>query len=119
MKSSIGALIALFIVVACDDIIEVTDISNSSVNILAPINGVVLDTTQVNFSWEALKDAEAYQVQVATPNFENAQQIVIDSILERTSLMTNLDYKAYEWRVRGLNSGYKTGYSSQNFSVEK
>lgn len=107
----------LLTILSCDDIIEVPDISNESVTILAPTQGVMIDTTTVNFSWEQLTDAESYQIQIATPNFEAAKQIIRDTILEETSFLSILNANAYEWRVRALNSGFATPYTVVPFSV--
>lgn len=119
MKSFISLLCLAFCFVACDDIIEVEDISEKEVIMLAPINNAILDTIAVTFTWEALEDAEQYHLQIATPNFENAQQIVKDSVLVVTSFFTSLDTKDYEWRIRAENSGYSTKYSQQRFKIEE
>tara|TARA_R110002096_G_scaffold421590_1_gene627443 strand:+ start:3249 stop:3569 length:321 start_codon:yes stop_codon:yes gene_type:complete len=106
-------------VLSCDDIIEVEDISDKEVIVLAPSNQVILNTTDVIFTWEALEDAETYHLQIATPTFENAQQIVHDSMLVGTRFSTTLDFKGYEWRVRAENSGYTTSYKVNSFSIEE
>jgi hypothetical protein len=105
--------------IACDDIIEVVDISKREVIVLAPTNNVVLNSTNVIFTWEALEEAETYHLQIATPNFENAQQIVKDSVLVGTNFSTSLDFKGYEWRIRGENSAYTTNYTKQSFTIEE
>ncbi len=115
--------IALFIsivisIIACEDITEIEDISDKTVTILAPTNNAILDTLITTFTWEAIEDADNYYVQVATPNFEQATQIVIDTLLANTSYSKLLPANSYEWRVRAENSGYKTGYTQQHFSIE-
>ncbi|GAA3614553.1 hypothetical protein Q4Q39_02665 [Flavivirga amylovorans] len=119
MKLYIKALFVVFCMISCDDIIEVEDISNKEVIALAPSNDVVLKATEVIFTWEVLEDAETYHLQIATPTFENAQQIVKDSILVGTSFLTTLDFKDYQWRIRAENSGYITSYTQQSFRVEE
>lgn len=106
-------------VVSCDDIIEIEDISDKEVIVLAPSNNAILNTTDVIFTWEALEDTETYHLQIATPNFESAQQIVKDSMLVGTRFSTILDFKTYEWRVRAENSGYTTSYNVNSFSIEE
>lgn len=117
MKNVFLILVILICVMACDDIIEVVDISNETVSVLAPTNGSVVDTTFVNFSWQALEDAERYQVQVATPSFNAASQILLDTIVTNTYVSGQLNINEFEWRVKALNSGYETKYTTQNFSV--
>ncbi|MCK0159124.1 hypothetical protein [Allomuricauda sp. F6463D] len=43
---------------------------------MAPSDGTVLDADALTFNWEPLKEAEGYNVQVATPNFENGAQLI-------------------------------------------
>lgn len=109
----------LSILVACDDIVEVVDISNQKVVALAPVNNAVLDTLPNTFTWEALEDAETYHLQVSTPSFESATQIVIDTVLMKTNFTKVLPVNTYEWRIRAENSGYSTVYTKESFSVEK
>jgi hypothetical protein len=119
MKKGILILIIGLFSVACDDIIEVEDISNTAVTLLAPSDGVVLNTTTLTFSWENVEDAETYHIQIATPTFNEALQIVTDSTLTSNSFTTTLNVAAYEWRVRAKNSGYETAYTKQGFTIEE
>lgn len=109
---------------SCEDILEVPDISNETVAILAPVEGSVLTTNQVNFNWKEVEEATAYEVQVATPNFVNASQIVLDSIVRRDTLgnvRTQIDQSLvngnYAWRVRARNSDYETAFTLSTFQV--
>lgn len=112
-------LIALFVLIAsCDDIIEVEDISQKTVTALAPTNNSVLSTANVTFSWESLKDAVHYRLQISTPTFGEATQIVVDSLVSTTSFSKELTPNNYQWRVRAENSGYTTAFSTQSFTVE-
>lgn len=112
-------LAALLIVVfSCDDIIEVEDISQKTVAVLAPTNNSVIANSTVTFSWGALNDADQYRLQISTPTFSDATQIVVDSLVTSTSFTTVLTSNSYEWRVRAENTGYVTAFSTQNFLVE-
>lgn len=112
-------LIALFVLIAsCDDIIEVEDISQKTVTILAPTNSSVLSSSNVTFSWQSVTDADHYRLQLATPSFSEATQIVVDSLVTITSFSTELTPKNYEWRIRAENTGYATAFSTQSFLVE-
>ena len=110
--------------VSCEDILEVPDISSQTVAILAPTDGSALTTNAVNFNWESVEDATAYNVQIATPNFENAVQLVLDSVIPVDSLgqvttQINIDLfnGPYQWRVKALNSGFETEYTVNGFQV--
>ncbi|MFL1013664.1 hypothetical protein [Flavisericum labens] len=116
MKSVFLIMFILFFV-ACDDIIEVEDISKQSVDILAPTDNSTVDTVKVAFSWSPVSDAEQYHLQVAKPSFENASQIVADTLLTRQSYSQDLVEGNYQWRIRAENSGYATPYTTVSFSI--
>ena len=106
-----------FILTGCDDIIEVPDISQDVVTLIAPTNGSSIQGNTTSFNWEIIANADAYELQIATPNFSAASQIVIDSTLNSNQFNTTLLSNSYEWRVRGINSGFVTAYTSSNFTV--
>ena len=102
---------------ACEDIVGVTDISEEKVSVLAPVEGVTVTEAKVTFNWEVLEDADQYNIQIATPTFDTATQIVTDSTLALTSFSKALTNGNYEWRIRAENSGYKTNYSTQQLVI--
>ena len=104
---------------SCEDIITVTDISQKPVHILAPVDGTVVNTSTVTFSWETVDDAEKYTIQIATPTFAAANQILLDSTVTSTTFTTTLAENEYEWRVRAENAEYETAYTSQHFTVSE
>ena len=109
---------------ACEDIVEVPDISNEEVVLVAPLEGSTVNQDLVSFTWNQVYEATEYKVQVATPNFENAAQVVVDTLVKvdstfiGTRISKTLVNASYEWRVQALNSGYTTGYSISSFSVD-
>ncbi len=105
-------------ILACDDIIEVEDISERTVTVLAPTDESILTITDVNFSWSEVEDSEKYRLQIATPDFETATQIVLDTTIVFTNFTKTLDLGNYEWRIRAENSDYQTAYTTQRFSIE-
>jgi hypothetical protein len=124
MKRTILILFLLVSLSSCEDILEVTDISNEQVMLLAPLNETVVADSLVNFNWNGVNEAESYLIQVATPNFTNASQLVLDSIIiidssfVGTRLSKTLANSTYEWRIKAINSDFETEFSSSNFSVE-
>ena len=111
--------IMVLIVISCDDILEVPDISNANVTLIAPAEGAQIESNTTVFTWQGVADAESYELQVASPDFANAAQVVVDSITNSTSFSTTLLPNSYEWRVRALNSGFATAFSSNNFIVNE
>ena len=119
-----GILPITILILACEDILEVPDISNQTVPILAPTDGSVLTTNTIGLSWERIEDATGYRVQVATPNFENAVQLALDSLVTvdtldnvATRIDQNLFNGNYQWRIKAVNSGYETAYNLSGFQV--
>ena len=110
--------------ISCEDILEVPDITDQTVVVLAPMEGSILTTNKVSFNWETIEDATAYNIQIATPNFENAVQLVLDSVVEvdtlgnvATRINQDLFNGNYVWRVKALNSDYETDYTQNGFQV--
>ncbi|MBC9794704.1 hypothetical protein [Sinomicrobium weinanense] len=107
----------------CDDIAEVPDISDKEVVLIAPTDEATVKGNAVTFTWQPVEDAESYILQVATPDFPNASQVVIDHTIERdtsdnvlaTSYSKEMLPRAYEWRVKAVNSGYETPFSTNAF----
>ena len=118
MKRLIFIILYGVFVLSCDDIIEVEDISERTVTVLAPTDESILIITDVNFSWDDVEDSEQYRLQIATPDFETATQIVLDTTIVFTNFTKTLDLGNYEWRIRAENSDYQTAYTTQRFSIE-
>lgn len=119
MKKNIFFLCCFLSLLTCDDIIEVEDISTQTVTVLAPTDSALLNITNITFSWQAVADAENYTIQIATPDFENALQVVLDSTVLTTSFSKTLEVGQYEWRVNAKNTEYQTLFSTQTFTVEE
>lgn len=118
MKKAILILL-IFVTFSCDDILEIDDISKENIILLAPANGVSIFNDQVSFSWEAVEEADEYQLQVAKPSFEEAIEIIADTTLSQRTYTQSFEIGDYEWRVRALNSGYKSKYTTRRFTVEE
>ncbi|WP_420603216.1 Ig-like domain-containing protein [Flagellimonas sp.] len=124
-KFKIGLALILAISYSCEDILEVPDISNQTVTVFAPLDNTVINDNAVNFNWDKVEDATSYRFQLAAPNFEAAQQLVLDSIFELDSLdrvstriKQTLVNGNYAWRIKALNSDYQTAYTLSNFQVD-
>ncbi|MEM8507830.1 MAG: hypothetical protein AAF717_08370 [Bacteroidota bacterium] len=125
MTKQFGLLLSLACVfLSCEEILEVQDISEQEVQLLSPTSGSVVTDTIVNFNWDPVNAANAYHIQIATPNFQNAAQFVLDSTLVvdstfvGTRISRTLSSAAYEWRVRALNSDFETAFFVNDFTVD-
>lgn len=113
------------VITGCDDITEIPDISDKEVLLIAPADGTTVRGNAVTFTWQPVEDAESYILQVATPGFPNASQVVIDHTIERdtsdnslaTSYSREMLPNTYEWRVKAVNSGYETPFSTNAFTL--
>ena len=110
-------LILICCLAGCEEILTEEDITADSVSLLAPANGVNLVSGDVIFSWQTVNGASDYELQVATPSFENAEQIVLDTIVSGASFTQLLTANDYEWRLKALNSAYETNYTISAFEV--
>ena len=112
----------IFIMIAmlvpgCEAVLNEEDISEEPVVLIAPSDGAALTETAIALSWEPLEDADAYQLQIATPSFEMALQVVSDTIVVVNHFPVNLSSGDYEWRVKGLNSAYETVFTTRSFTI--
>lgn len=104
---------------SCDEgglLIE-TDISNENVVLLAPSDNVEVALNSLIFDWQEIEDATHYEIQIATPDFENTQQLLLNVIDTITFYEQTLAVGEYQWRVKAKNSSYETAYTTASFSV--
>ena len=123
-KYVFGILIFILWMTSCEDILEVVDITERQVTIFAPLNNTTVSTNEVNFNWDKVEDATAYRFQLASPNFMETQQLVLDSVFELdtlgnvgTRIQQTLLNGSYEWRIKAMNSGFETSYTNSGFMV--
>jgi hypothetical protein len=111
---TIGAF--LWLCMGCEAIL-VKDISNTQVITLAPTEGAQVVAGTISLRWELVDEATSYRVQVATPNFDNATQVLLDSSVSTNAIDVALTAGTYQWRVSALNSEYSTRYTTISFTV--
>ncbi len=118
MKSYIIKILSITLLfISCEEIIYEEDISEENVILLAPQEGVEITEGTLSFSWSAVEYADEYNIQIATPTFESATQIVLDSVLTETTLTQDLLSGTYQWRAKAINSAYETAYTTHSFTV--
>lgn len=114
-------IIFLFIsFLACEEIIYEHNINMDTVDLLSPSESAVLKTgVKLSFNWDMLDGAVEYKFQLAEPGFGEVKQIVLDTIIKITHFkVDSLQKGTYEWRVKAMNSAYKTGYTTNRFTVD-
>lgn len=110
-------LLMVFGFVSCGEILLEKDISNQTVELVAPVNDAQFLSTGVTFTWNSVQDATKYQLQIAKPNFTNPLQIVLDTIQSNTSFTKQLAVGGYQWRVKALNSSYSTVFTTRSITI--
>lgn len=116
-KALLGISLFLTFVTACSDVVE-KDVSDEYVKLVAPGNGVKLNESSVFFYWDDHEDARNYRIQVATPNFQAVQRLVLDSLTSQNQYQLNLSPGNYQWRVRIENNEELSPYVSRSFEVD-
>ncbi|XLS30048.1 hypothetical protein ACJD0Z_04305 [Flavobacteriaceae bacterium M23B6Z8] len=116
-RNTLTICLSLLLFASCDDILEVPDISDASLTLLAPTEGAIVRGNTTTFSWEGVEDADDYLLQIATPNFANASQILLDTAVTRLNFTQPLLPNAYEWRLKARNSGFETSFETRAFTV--
>lgn len=104
---------------SCDKILFIEDISGEEIVLLAPLDDTQIGAGEVVFSWEELENADGYQLLIATPNFSNANQILLDSIVSTRFFSQQLLEGDYEWKLRAVNSEYNSAYVNANFIIKE
>lgn len=102
-------LLAL-VITGCTDIFEM-DISEEQVVLLSPHDNLETTLSTHTFWWDYVADADHYQLQVVTPDFNQTERLILDTVVTRNQFLYNLNPNRYEWRVRALNSVFATDYT--------
>lgn len=102
--------------VACTDLLE-KDLTGYGVVLLTPPDGHMTSSNVVVFRWEAVPRAEAYRLQLATPDLNGPVQFLADTLIPATSISLALLPGEYQWRVRGENPNSATAYYTRNLTV--
>ena len=119
MKKIIGYILIIFAFWTCDDLMEVQDISNEKVQLLAPVDNSTLNTGNITFTWHPMEGADSYHLQIAQPSFDQALQIVMDTLVDNVNFRDSLGTNTYQWRVRAENPAYNSGYTTNTLTIEE
>ena len=119
----LSVLLFSFTINACNELIE-EDLADHEVNIVAPKDGTETAHQTILFAWEMVEHGRSYHIQVATPTFNNAQTLLVDSIMsfpDTIQVKTSLSYELFpgdfQWRVRSFNGSSTTPYTVAAFKI--
>lgn len=102
-------IFSAFSFMQCKDVIE-EDLEDEVVIMLAPSHGLTTTVSTINFWWEHLEGADAYNIQVVSPSFDSLERMVLDSNITTNQYQLSLTPGEYEWSVLGYNSVSSSGY---------
>jgi len=117
MKKITYLLLLCLTIFSCEEILLEDDISDAVVRLVAPVDNAQFASTGLTFTWEPVENGTQYQIQIARPSFSEPLQIVTDNTTDTTSFTTQLNVGQYEWRVRAVNSGYASAYTTRKITV--
>lgn len=117
-KSFSGLVLVVVLLISCEEILLEYDITNEEIGLIAPFDEALLNPSDISFRWEAVNGATQYEFQIAKPDFDQPEQIVVSEFLDENFFHVSLPEGIYQWRVRAFNSGYTTDYNRKSFQVE-
>lgn len=109
-------LFSLPLLAACGDIF-VKDISEKQVEMVTPINNVIVKNKEITLVWETLEDAEKYHVVIVSPSLSEIRSYACDSVTEDYKIKVSLPNGTYEWSVQASNSAYESLKSYAKFQI--
>jgi hypothetical protein len=110
-------LFSLFIGGCTPDFIE-KDISKQSIQLMAPANGLQTTTATQTFWWTQLSGAENYELEIVKGTFSYVQQLILDTTITYNKFNYTLFPGSYQWRVRGMNAGTNTPFTTFSLTVD-
>jgi len=117
-KARLFVLLALLsvIVSSCSDIIE-KSISKDTVILIAPGDNDTINTYSQTFYWDAVDGALTYELQIASPNFNNIKHFIDTTVGTTRFTYTLPNSGAWQWQVRALNGSSQTNYSTNSLTL--
>ena len=102
---------------SCEDFIE-EDISGESIVIVAPPDNFQTSTATLTYWWNELEGAETYEFQIVKGTFSYVEQFITDTSTTLNQLQYTLQPGNYQWRIRGVNNGYETPFTTHSLVID-
>lgn len=113
-------VIALILVTAfssCKDIFE-EDISMDLIVLRSPSDALTTIQVANTFWWDRLDGAREYNIQIVEGSFTSVTTFLLDSTLTNNKFFYTLYPGNFEWRVKGVNNGDETIYSTFSLTID-
>ncbi len=111
MKLRTNILILLFFIVTGCQLIFEADISEETVTLLAPYDSLVTTNATQTFWWENVDNAEGYNLQIVSPDWDAIEELILDSNISSNKFEVTLDPGTYAWGVSAYTSFSETPYT--------
>ncbi len=98
---------------------QIVDISNEEVVLKSPVSSGYISTTKISFWWDEVEGATDYLLQVVSPGFSEATNLIINEKLSGNSKDYELEEGDYQWRVKASNNNYSTGFTTASFKIRR
>jgi hypothetical protein len=117
LRTLINICLLSFVVAACSDFTE-NDLTNKEVVLKAPGDSFKTTVSTVTFWWEYVSDATLYELQIVSPSFQNARQLILDTFLTKNTYTYALLPGDYEWGVIASNNSSSTDLWYRSLTID-
>ncbi len=117
LKINLLLLMITSLIFACDDFIE-KELKNENVVLLAPANNLTTIQLTHTFWWDWIDGAETYNMQVVEGSFNSVTKFLLDTNITNNKFEYTLYPGSFQWRVKGLNNGSETNFTTFSFSID-
>jgi len=111
-------LCCIGLIIACTKDFIAKDIKNETVSIIAPADNLTTPNNSITFWWDELEGAEKYNLQIVKPDFNSIIQLIVDTTIMGNKLDQILAPGKYQWRIKGINGGGSTVYTTRTLTVD-
>ncbi len=115
-KRFLAIILVMCLVGSCSEFLS-PDASEVSLQINSPADSLFSQVVPLSFWWEADRLAEAYRLQVVSPDF-TAPVLILDTLLIDNRLDLDLAEGLYGWRIRAENEGSVSPYVTRTLILD-
>lgn len=95
------------------------DISNTVVALNSPVDSLYTSEQDISFWWEQDSEIEAFQLQVTKGGNGNLTLLADTNLITNSVTYTFDSEGTYLWKVRGINAGSESAWSSASFIIDQ
>ncbi|MEM6801469.1 MAG: hypothetical protein AAF696_08695 [Bacteroidota bacterium] len=95
----------------------VPELDEASLTINSPKDSLISKEGNISFWWEFHPDADIYQLQVVSPDFDNPS-FLFDTLLAQNTFQKKFIDANYLWRIRMQNEASSSPWQQRSFSVD-